>query len=87
MEANIILDTMFRAQGMTLLHWKSIKWVTYMAAVGLGFHVVHQGADPTVVIVIIGIILAGPELLEHIAINEGQVTINRPDDNTDDRSD
>jgi hypothetical protein len=52
---------------MTLATWKTVKW----AAMGLGvFTVMQADAPPTVTILVVASILAGPEVLEYIAVRE-----------------
>jgi hypothetical protein len=52
---------------MTLATWKTVKW----AVMGLGVVTVMQaGGPPTFTILAVALILAGPEVLEYIAVRE-----------------
>lgn len=68
-EFNIRLGSTLEEQlEMTLATWKTVKW----AVMGLGVLTVMQaGGDPTFTILAIALILAGPEVLEYIAVREG----------------
>ena len=68
-EFNVRLGTTLEEQfDMTLATWKTVKW----AVMGLGVLTIMQaGGDPTFTILAIALILAGPEVLEYIAVREG----------------
>lgn len=55
---------------MTLLHWKTVKWLAYVAGIYAIMQSVTEGADPLFGIVAVALILAGPEVLEYIAVKE-----------------
>ena len=68
-EHNRRLDSVLRKRyKMTLLHWKSIKWVAMLAAVYVGLEGINEGADPLMVLIVIAVLLGGSEVLEYIAV-------------------
>jgi len=50
---------------MSLRLYKTIKATSNLAAIAVALYALDLGADPTVVFVIVGAILVGPEVLEY----------------------
>ena len=55
---------------MTLAHWKTVKWLTYLAAMVVIGMAIDAGADPFWAIVAAAFILGGPEFLEYLAVQK-----------------
>ena len=53
---------------MGLLHWKSIKFIALIVGIWATIELVNEGADPLFGLILIGVLLAGPELLEYLAV-------------------
>ena len=68
-EHNRKLDRVLRRKfKMTLLHWKSIKWIVMLAFVYLAVELTNEGADPIIVLLVVAVVLGGSEVLEYIAV-------------------
>lgn len=66
---------------MTLRVYKTVKALTQLAAVASGMLAMQQGADPMTTFLIIGVIVAGPEVMEYFVVTEDQKRARR--DGTD----
>ena len=57
---------------VTLAVYKTIKATTQLIGVAAGILAIQQGADPMTSLIVIGMILVGPEFFEYWITNEGQ---------------
>jgi hypothetical protein len=58
---------------MSLKVYKTIKATVQLAAVGAGIYAMSLGAAPLLTFLVIGIIVAGPELVEYLLAGDGIV--------------
>lgn len=74
-EHNKRLDEYFRERfGVTLFTWKSIKALWQLAAVGLAFYAISEGAAPFPTFALLVVLLVGPDAFEYIAIGDNGLT-------------
>lgn len=55
---------------MSLLHWKTIKWLVLFFGGYVGLQAINAGADPLTVMVIIAVLWGGPDALEYLAVSQ-----------------
>jgi len=67
---------------MSLRAYKTVKAATQLVAVAAGIYAMSLGADPLTVFMIIGVIVAGPELMEYLIAGDGIIV--KPAESQDD---
>lgn len=69
-EYNQHLDSRLRSRwSVSLKTFKSIKALTQLAGVAVGFYAISQGADPLTAFALVAFLVNGPEALEYLINN------------------
>lgn len=68
---NQVLDDACRARwGVSVILWKTVKYIVELGVVGLSGFAIANGADPVTSLMIAAFVLSGPEALEYFVVRE-----------------